>query len=265
MESTELKFLLKLLDCPSYRSPLTASRFKDLEGKDKKKDKYKKICQDLGKDGLVDFSREIAAVQIAPPGRALLEMTTDQLPISTKELKVLQKIGKAAGKIAPSKISISSVKAAERDKILQSFRDRGLVEVETKLKKTKAEVWLTDQGQECLDLVNKYFQSLRKSSGTQLSPPPADKPTDKEILQDIRDLDQQLGTRNYLPIFYLRQKLEPPLSREDLDQALYRLEGSKQIELSALVEASRYSQEQFNAGIKQRSGSRLFFIKATVN
>lgn len=61
----------------------------------------------------------------------------------------------------------------------------------------------------------------------------------------------------------MRQKLQPPLSSEDLDETLYRLEGNDQIELSALVEASRYSQEQINAGIKQRSGSPLFFIKVT--
>lgn len=207
MEPTELKFLLKLLGCPDYRSPLTAPRLKEFgKGKDK-------ICRDLGKDGLVDFSREIAAVQIAPPGRALLGIAADQLPISAKELKVLQKIGKGSGEIILSKIPSSIVKAAERDKILQSFRDRGLIEVETKLRSKKAEVWLTDQGQECLDLVNKYFQSLRKSLGAQLSPLRTVKPTDKEILQDIRDLDQQLGTGNYLPIFYLRQKLEPPLSK----------------------------------------------------
>jgi hypothetical protein len=91
------------------------------------------------------------------------------------------------------------------------------------------------------------------------------KPSDEEIFQTIVNLDRELGTGNYLPIFHLRQKLEPPLSREDLDQALYRLEGNNQIELSALVEASRYSQEQVNSGIKQRSGSPLFFIKVTAN
>jgi hypothetical protein len=92
---------------------------------------------------------------------------------------------------------------------------------------------------------------------------PMSKPTDEQILQTIRDLDQKVGTGNYLPIFHLRQKLEPLLSRDGLDEALYRLEGNDQIELSALVEASRYSQEQINAGIKQRSGSPLFFIKVT--
>lgn len=256
MEPTELKFLLKLLGCPDYRSPLTAPRLEEFgKGKDRIK-----ICQDLGKDGLVDFSREIAAVQIAPPGRALLEIATDQLPISTKELKVLQKIGRASGKTAPGKIRISSVKAAERDKILQSFRDRGLIEVQTKLRIKKAEVWLTDQGQECLDLVNKYFQSLRKSSGAQLSRPSADKPADKEILQIIRDLDRQLGTENYLPIFHLRQKLQPPLYRDELDQALYRLQRQDKIELSSLQEARAYTPKQIDAGIPQDLGRRLFFI-----
>ena len=40
METNELKFLLKLLGCPNYRSSLTASGFKDFKGKDK-------ICQAL--------------------------------------------------------------------------------------------------------------------------------------------------------------------------------------------------------------------------
>lgn len=254
MEPAELKFLLKLLGCPDYRSPLTAPRLKEFgKGKDK-------ICRDLGKDGLVDFSREIAAVQIAPPGRALLGIAADQLPISAKELKVLQKIGKGSGEIILSKIPSSIVKAAERDKILQSFRDRGLIEVETKLRIKKAEVWLTDQGQECLELVNKYFQSLRKSAGTQLSPPSADKPADKEILQTIRDLDRQLGTENYLPIFHLRQKLQPPLSRDELDQALYSLQRNDKIELSSLVDPTPYTPEQTNTGIPQSIGGPLFFI-----
>lgn len=93
------------------------------------------------------------------------------------------------------------------------------------------------------------------------NPKVLNKPSDEEVLQTIRDLDRELHTNNYLPIFYLRQKLQPPLSGEELEQALYRLEGNDKIELSALVEASRYEPAQVNAGIKQRSGSPLFFIK----
>ncbi len=278
MDTKELKFLLKLLGCPNYRSSLSASGFKSITGREK-------LCRDLSDRNLVDFSCEIASVKILPPGRALLKTKNDQLPLTPNELKVLEGIGKASGKITPSKITVKSVKSVERDAILQRFHERGLIEAETKIKRQKAEVWLTERGQEylrdeynpkgtatiSLDLLNNYLRFLRKSQRVQpdgVSPVLAvtmSQPSDEEILQIIQNLDQELNTGNYLPIFYLRQKLEPPLSREDLEEALYRLEGNDQIELSALVEASRYSKEQINAGIKQRTGSPLFFIKVTAD
>ena len=275
METNDLKFLLKLLGCPNYRSSLSAAVFKDFKGKDK-------ICRELGDEReLIDFSREIASVKILPPGRALLKIDASQLPIADKELKVLEKIGKSPGKIKPSEITV--VKAAERAEILKNLADRGLIEAESKVKRAKAEVWLTQRGLEylrdeynpkgsatiSLDLLKNYLSFLRKSlreKAEVVSPAPSTptaKPSDEEILQIIRDLDRELASKNYLPIFHLRQKLQSPLSREELDRALYRLEGNNQIELSALVEASRYSQEQVSAGISQRSGSPLFFIKVT--
>ncbi|PSO60788.1 MAG: transcription factor RcaD, partial [Cyanobacteria bacterium QH_2_48_84] len=54
--------------------------------------------------------------------------------------------------------------------------------------------------------------------------------------------------------------LQPPLSREDLDWALYRLEKNNQIELSALQETMQYTTEQIQAGIPQDVGGSLFFI-----
>jgi hypothetical protein len=283
MDTNELKFLLKLLGCPNYRSSLSASGFKSIRGRDK-------TCRDLGDRGIVDYSREIATVKILPPGRALLKMSTEQLPITDKELKVLEKIGKSSGKTAPSKITVSSLKAPEREAILESLGERGVIEVERQLKKTKAEVWLTPRGIEhlqdeyspkgaatiSLDLLNNYLRFLRKS--LQVKPEPHQSPTngellvepmgdisDEEILQIIQKLDREIGTDNYLPIFHLRQKLQPGLSREDLDQVLYRLQKNDQIELRALVHAQEYTDEQVNAGISQRSGSPLFFIKVTAN
>ncbi len=283
MDTNELKFVLKLLGCPNYRSSLSASGFKSFKGKEK-------LCRDLGDRDLVDYSREIASVKILPPGRALLKMSTEQLPITDKELKVLEKIGKSSGKTAPSKITVSSVKAAERETILENLSKRGVIEVERQLKKTKAEVWLTQRGIEylqdeyspkgaatiSLDLLNNYLRFLRKS--LQVKPEPPQPPTDgeslvepmgdlsdEEILQIIQKLDRELGTDNYLPIFHLRQKLQPGFSREELDQILYRLQRNDQIELRALVHAQEYTDEQVNAGINQRSGSPLFFIKVTAN
>jgi len=283
MDTNELKFLLKLLGCSDYRSSLTASGFKAFKGKEK-------ICQNLGDRELVDYSREIAAVKILPPGQALLKTDTDQLPLKPNELKVLESISKASGKITPSKINVKSVKSGERDAILQSFYEKGLIEADIKIKKTKAEVWLTERGIEylrddyspkgaaniSLDLLNNYLRFLRKSlhgkpEQVATSAPTKEESaavtiinlTDEEILQTIRRLDQELGTDNYLPIFHLRQKLQPPLSREELDKALYRLEESDQIELSTLAEPRDYTPEQVDAGIPQISGGSLFFITVT--
>jgi hypothetical protein len=280
MNTDELKFLLKLLGFPNYRASLSVSPFKSLKGKDK-------ICHDLGDRELVDYTREIAAVKILPPGQALLKDPT-QVPVTDKELKVLEKINKASGKITPSKIT--SLKAAERDAILKTLSERGLIEPEIKKAKSKAEVWLTERGIEylrddyspnkgsnpviSLELLNNYLRFLRKTlrvkpeqvSSSLSTVNITDKEiSDEEILQIIEKLDQELGTENYLPIFHLRQKLQPPLLREELDKALYRLQKTDKIELRGLVHAQEYTQEQVNAGISQRSGSPLFFVKLTVN
>ena len=86
------------------------------------------------------------------------------------------------------------------------------------------------------------------------------KPSDEDILRLIGDLDQRLRTDNYLPIFHLREKLKPLLSRKELDEALYRLSKNNRIELSALQEVTAYTPEQIDAGIPQNVGGRLFFI-----
>jgi hypothetical protein len=276
METIELKFLLKLLGFSDYRAPLS----KITPNSQTSATERERICRKLRDRDLVECSYEVTKLKIASPGKALLKSDSTGVPVTDKELKVLRASEKE--KISPGK---TGVPAAERGEIIQRLADRGLIELETKVK----EVWLSERGQECLrdeytskgsqpvlslDMLNNYLRFLRKSLRVQMdehqelpqkqsATAPMSKLTDAQILQTIRDLDQALGTGNYLPIFHLRQKLEPLLSRDGLDEALYRLEGNDQIELSALVEASRYSQEQINAGIKQRSGSPLFFIKVT--
>jgi hypothetical protein len=275
MDINEFKFLLKLLGFPNYRASFTA--FSSVKGKDK-------ILENLGDRQLVDYTREIATVKISPAGESLLKLDHSQLPITDKELKVLEKISKAGGKIPPSKIT--SPKAAERNAILETLIGRGLIEGEKKKAKTKVEVWLTERGIEelrdhydpegqaniTLDLLNNYVRFLRKtlrvkpetvSTSLPVVNITAEKISDEEILQIIANLDRELGTENYLPIVHLREKLQPPLSRDELDQVLYRLQKNDQIELRTLVHAQDYTQEQVNAGISQRSGSPLFFIKVT--
>jgi hypothetical protein len=278
METNELKFVLKLLGFKDYRAELKAF--------DAFKAERNKICKALGDRELVDYTREVTTVKISPPGQAVLK-NPDQVPIADKELKVLEQIAKASGKIAPSKIT-SAKKAAERDAILQVLSDRGLIEVERGIKKTKAEVWLTQRAIEylrddyipnkgsnpvlSLELLGNYLRFLRKTlrvKSEEVSTPlptvnVADKQiSDEEILQLIEKLDRELGTDNYLPIFHLREKLQPPFSRDELDKALYRLQASDRIDLSSLLDPAPYTPEQIDAGILQKVGGSLFFI--TVN
>ncbi|HAA32388.1 MAG TPA: hypothetical protein DCE56_37675 [Cyanobacteria bacterium UBA8553] len=175
----------------------------------------------------------------------------------------------------------------EQQGVIHSLADRGLIQIGKKDKKIK-EVWLTEQGKVCLlevyeprgagniaitkNMLADYLCFLRRSlsslnsEGGQTTGVSLQKTTpklsDEEILQAIEDLDRELR-RDYLPIFYLREKLQPPLGREDLDEALFRLEKKGQIELSSITRGWRYTDEELDAGIPQRTGSRLFFITLT--
>ncbi|HBE21727.1 MAG TPA: transcription factor RcaD [Cyanobacteria bacterium UBA11149] len=268
METNELKFLLILLGCSDYRSPLAAKWFDSIKSKEK-------IVGDLGERGLVDFDRGIASVKILPPGQAIIE-GTEESTLTPKQLRILENISKAVEKIAPSKVAGKSIKSSERDAILHRFQEQGLVEIEMAIKRQKAEVWLTHQGEAYLrdefvpvpgtnpvfsfNLMTNYINFFRKFISKSDHPSLTDKLSDEQVLQIIQDLDRELGTENYLPIFHLREKLQPPFYRKDLDKVLYRLQEEDKIEMSSLQEASAYTPEQIDAGIPQDVGGSLFFI-----
>lgn len=271
MKNDELKFMLKLLGCSHYRSPLSFF--------DNFKQRKNPICVELGDRNLIGYSKEISNIKLLPAGKALLKMSDDKLPLSKEELKVLESLGKVTGSITPSKLNLKGIKATERDEILINFAVKGFIEITEKIKRQKAEVWLTEEGLNylrdefipskgnnpviSLTLLGNYLTFLRKNSPVKTVPTTQifdRKPTDSEILQTIIDLDHELGTENYLPIFHLRNKLQPPLTRDELDQALYRLESEDKLEISSIVEAVGYSNEQLQAGIPQNVGGRLFFL-----
>lgn len=287
MDVKELKFLLKLVGKPDYRASITELKPNSKTSASERD----RICRQLGERDLVGYSEEIQKLKIAPPGQSLLKLDPAGLPVTPQELKILQACEKGA--ITPGKTNITPAKT--RQALIDSLAHRGFIEpVQTKIK----DVWLTEPGKEYLReeymplgagnltmtkaMLADYLRFLRKFLPRELqavttSPTPAtaaltSQPgrdvswrvsNDEEILQIIQDLDRQLGTDNYLPIFYLRDKLQPPLSREELDQALYRLERQDKIELSALQEVRSYTSEQLQAGIPQDIGGPLFFIIVT--
>ncbi|MDJ0556299.1 MAG: hypothetical protein QNJ68_18050 [Microcoleaceae cyanobacterium MO_207.B10] len=271
MNVQELKFLLKLLAYENYI--VSIQKIQPAVGM--KVSERDEICYRLCDQGFVKFTAEVTKININPKGKSLLKTKKAAQSLTDEELKVLK--ASANGMISPSETGIST---AYRQAVIQDLLDRGLIKIiDQKIK----EVWLTEGGKKflcqeyssgsnakeiTLKMLSDYLQLMRtyqsppspQPEKEQISKVSQHKPTDSEILAMIRELDQNLGTDNYLPIFHLRQKLQPPLFREELDQALYRLEKNDQIELSSLQEVRSYTPEQVEAGIPQDIGGRLFFI-----
>lgn len=268
MQANELKFLLKLLGHEGYRAPLVKLAVS------KKTSERDKACRELGRRELVEYSREVNRFKLSSAGKALLKHEGD-LPLAKDQILILETC-KAKSTTAGE---LKKIPAGDRQSLIQELEAKGLLEVE---KAQIKDVWLTERGaehlrEEChpsgnstisLSLLGNYLNFMRKTrhpipsaqQPTLTAPVSTEKPTDEEILQTVRDLDHKLGTDNYLPIFHLRQALQPPLSRDELDQALYRLQRQDKLELSALVEAIHYTSEEFKAGIPQEAGGPLFFL-----
>lgn len=273
----ELKFVLKLLGYEDYRAPITK-----LNPTDKTSTAARdKICRDLAEREFVDYTREISQFKAEPAGKAALKDGA-QLPLSDYQTNVLEACLEKT--ITPG--IVTKIPSSERQEIIQDLEAKGLIKaIKTQIK----EVRLTERGRAylkqeyiptgnsliSLNLLQNYLRFLRRELQIQASTTEdrsslesssdaasalANQPSDAEILQIIQNLDYELGTENYLPIFYLRQKLQSSLSRQALDEALYRLQRSDAIELSSLQEADAYTAEQVDAGIPQTIGGSLFFI-----
>lgn len=274
MNPIELKFLLKLLGVPDYRTSISKIKPNPKTTASKRNG----ICRELCEWGYLGYTEKVTNLTITPSGRTVLTLAPQKLPISETELKVLQATSK--GIVTPS--SISSVPAEQRQLAIGSLIERGFIKaVKTQIQ----EVWLTEHGKNYLQneyrpsgdnalysgkMIDNYIQFLRKSMAAippelspqinSTTPTLTRKPSDEDLLQTIQELDRALGTKNYLPIFHVRAKLQPPFSRDELDEALYRLQRSARLQLGALQESAHYSDEQLAAGIQREFGGALFFI-----
>ena len=80
--------------------------------------------------------------------------------------------------------------------------------------------------------------------------------TDNDVLTVIDKLNDD---DNYIPIYQVRAAL-PHISRQQLDQMLYNLEGEEYIELSTLAEPAGYTHEQLSGCIELLNCETLFYI-----
>lgn len=273
MDTLELKFLLTLLSKNNYHASLSQIKLNDKT----KAAERNKICRQLRDRKWVDCREEIKTIKLTPTGKAVLKLDNSPYPLSKEEQKILQACQQKA--IASPKIKVTPAKI--RDELIAKFIDKGFLEVaSTEIK----EVSLSKQGKEFLakeylptgagnltlskamlkDYLSfiRQFNSVGKSQHPEINNQALNllKPSDDEILETIIQLDKEHGTENFLPIFYLREKFQPPLSREELDQAIFRLQKQDKLELSSLVEAVDYTPEQIRAGIPQDIGGSLFYL-----
>lgn len=281
----ELKFLLRLLAyAPDYRAPISQIKIKPVSDRNS-------ACKSLCGKGLVEYVEEIQQYRLEAPGKALLKSDADELPvyISTDHRSLLD-----AAKNKPAKPSdAKKIAPADRQQLLNQLKEKGLIHV---TKSQIKDVWLTPHGNQYLlrdyvpvqpranltfSLLGYYLDFLRQSFGRSASetavvddqpeskvydpanPSTTAEPTDGSaalVLETIRNLDQQLDTDNFLPIFHLREKLQSTLRRDRLDQLLFELQSQDLIELSTLQDVSNYSETQAAAGIPQPIGGALFYI-----
>ncbi|MBW4681869.1 MAG: hypothetical protein KME19_17395 [Microcoleus vaginatus WJT46-NPBG5] len=295
MDVLELKFLLELLGFPDYRAPISKIK-PNPQTKAAERDS---ICRNLCDRELVAYSCEVLQLSIAPPGKSLLKLDTTRLPIAESEVQVLKACADSSITPAQTGLSANSRQAiiqglaerglikAEKTQINEVWlTQRGLEYLQDEYNPSGTAPVIS------LDMLTHYLRFLRKSlrekpaalpQNEQELPPhlplkkeadshpvteekqetlPAvvNQLSDADILQMIRDLDRELATENYLPIFQLRQKLQSQMSGQELNRTLYRLQRNDKIELSSLQEAIAYTPEQIEAGIPQDVGGPLFFI-----
>lgn len=267
-----LKLLLKLLSYENYRTKISQIKLNSKTTANQRE----QICRELKKNELVDYTEEIVKIKIASSGKALLKIDEAKDKLTEQELKILKACQDK--NISPSQTKVTPIQT--RQELLKKLRTQGLIDPQIKIK----EVWLTDRGKEYLakeyapssggnitfsqKMLANYLHFLRgylsvDKKSEVVTSKTKEKPNDSQIFQKIVDLDREHNTDNYLPIFHLRQRLQPPLSREELDEALYRLQASDKIDLSTLAEVEAYSPKEIEAGISQPVGGELFFI--TVN
>lgn len=278
LKPVELKFLLKLLGCEGYRGKIGELKPNGATSAAERD----RICKDLSAKGLVEYDAQVGSFSLAPPGKTLLTLDTTSLPVTPDELKVLKAFHNKGGSMTPGKLSV--IPADSRQDLIRNLSDRGMLKI---TKEAIKDVWLSAQGKQFLlhefepsgssaaasaTMLGNYVRFLRENLGrsgslpssrsSTRSPMPSDssaKPDARAVLQQIKQLDQQVVSDNYLPIYHLREKLQPPLTREELDERLYSLQRDDLIELSSLHDQGDYSDLQMAASIPQNNGVALFF------
>lgn len=279
MDIKEFKILLKLLQKEDYKSIPSSIN----PNEKTKTPETLKWCRQLSNRNFVELTEEIEGVSITSTGKTLLKQQKCPEALTEKDWQVLQFFLNTSKILKPADIKIKGLKAPQRNEIIKKAVQRGFLKVNS-YKITH--VTLTQVGQNFLAteylprggnitisskmleyflcFLREYWQQNQGSDSDLESKKELRKnlpiSTDEKVLHTIIELDKELNTDNYLPIFHLRNKFQPPFTREQLDQSLYRLQSQNKISMDCLVKAAEYSETDYRAGIPTNIGGPLFFI-----
>ena len=278
--STSGKALLKLVESPAGAGTTKSAAKSVSKSASKSASKANNAKSKKGTKG-----KKTAGKAMKAASKTSTKIDAEPLPITKDEVKLLT--AGLKGFITPGK-AMKGTPPQKRQELLQTLDTRGLIQAETQIKN----VWLTPQGREflikecqpdgnhtvsfnflrnCMDF---FRGELKRSPASQglttgdLAPQLATdlywsephKPSPEDVLALVKTLDDALDTQNYLPIFHLRNAVQPPLVADELDQILYQLQREDKIELSSLQDAIAYTPTQMSAGIPQDIGGPLFFV-----
>ncbi len=283
MDIKELKILLKLLNKENYRGKIS-----EVKPNDKTTvNVTRNLCEQLFNRQYIEIEEQILKIKITNNGKDFLKKKNIIEQLNDLEVKVLESCFVSV--VKPSEINLKP--ASKRNELIGKLLEKELIII---AEKQITQIWLTSEGEEFLaqefltegigninlskQLLNNYLIFIRKyfrekikleSKSNQHSTIVDDKlttdnnqaqPNEREILETIIKLDQELNTDNYLPIFHLRNKYKSILTRQELDNILYSLQKQNKLSMSRLVDGSKYTSEEYNAGIPQQVGGSIFYL-----
>lgn len=267
MEIQHIKILLKLLGQDNYQGkigdvkPNTKTNIKQTQ----------KLCYELYNNKLIHLKEKNVTIKINNNGQQVLNNRENRNKL---EINILKKCKNREIRI--SKINI--IPASKRDLLIEKLVKENLINITNK---KIIHVELTEKGKQYLaeeylaeglgnisltkPLLNNYLTFIRhyfmgKNQEQIITPELKEKITPDDILKTIIRLDRTLNTDNYLPIFHLRNEYKSLLSRDELDSMIFELQKENKISLSRLVDASQYTDEEYDAGIPQSIGYPIFYL-----
>jgi len=262
LELAHIKLLLKLVAFPRYEGAINA---KGIAPNSKTSQATcRRLARELVQRELIEAPPQIEKIHTTEAGtQAAFDPAIPLEPAVRRLLKDARRKGVT--------LANKSVRAlgSEPEATLRQLETQGLVT----LAETMRWIRLSEAGRRFLSetyrptqtggqftpqMLGNYAAFLR----SELAAAPAASPEtlDADALYQTVERLQQDVPGGLVPLYAVREAVEPPLDRATTDAHLYALARDDRIELITVQEQSNFTPQQLAAGIPQRAGGPLFYV-----